>query len=182
MDLRFESFLPEAITEYAGDLVLTTKGEAPDDPAIQMLYYDEILGKHPTIITGMIMQRVDIPFGMENLVIGVDPGRRIGLSIFYRGREIESSSYSSIDGLASHLIEVINGLDAEKKIVRIGSGEMKTAREIAAILHLEFPSMLDLEFVDEDGTSPKIKHHNQRGKRDQLSARYISQRQGRRSI
>jgi len=35
-----------------------------------------------------------------------------------------------------------------------------------------------LEFVDERKTSLKIKNYNQRGKRDMMSAKYITQREG----
>ena len=46
------------------------------------------------------------------------------------------------------------------------------------MLKLKFCSSFELEFVDEYKTSLKIKNFNQRGKRDMLSAKYISQREG----
>ena len=46
------------------------------------------------------------------------------------------------------------------------------------MLNLQFCSSFELEFVDERKTSPKIKNFNQTGKRDMLSAKYISQRDG----
>jgi hypothetical protein len=45
------------------------------------------------------------------------------------------------------------------------------------MLNLEFCSSFELEFVDEQKTSLKIENFNQRGKRDMLSAKYISQRE-----
>lgn len=127
----------------------------------------------------MIMRKIDAQMETEDLVIGIDPGSRTGLSVFYRGKEIESSSYSSIEVLVAHLTEVISGLDARRKLIRIGSGEMRIAGRIEKMLNLEFPSGFEIEFVDESGTSPKIKNCNQRGKRDRLAARRISQREGR---
>ena len=114
----------------------------------------------------------------EDLILGVDPGQRIGLSIFYYGKEIESSFHSSVEELVFHIIQVLGGLRAKRKIVKIGNGNMKIAKQIVTVLNLNFCSSFELEFVDEQKTSLKIKNFNQRGKRDMLSAKYISQREG----
>ena len=114
----------------------------------------------------------------EDLILGVDPGQRIGLSIFYYGKEIESSFHSSVEELVFHIIQVLGGLRAKRKIVKIGNGNMKIAKQIVTSLNLNFCSSFELEFVDEQKTSLKIKNFNQRGKRDMLSAKYISQREG----
>jgi hypothetical protein len=125
----------------------------------------------------MMMQRLNPDFE-EDLILGVDPGQRIGLSIFYYGREIESSLYSSVEELVFHIIEILGGLRAKRKIVKIGNGNMKIAKQIVSVLNLNFCSSFELEFVDEQKTSLKIKNFNQRGKRDMLSAKFISQREG----
>ncbi len=124
------------------------------------------------------MQRLNPDFEEEDLIFGVDPGQRIGLSIFYYGKEIESSFYSSVEELIFHIIEVLGGLRAKRKIVKIGNGNMKIAKQIVTMLNLNFCSSFELEFIDEQKTSLKIKNFNQRGKRDMLSAKYISQRDG----
>ena len=51
-------------------------------------------------------------------------------------------------------------------------------KKLSSMLNLKFCSSFELEFVDERKTSPKIKNFNQRGKRDMLSAKFISQRDG----
>jgi len=126
------------------------------------------------------MQRLNPDFEEEDLIFGVDPGERIGLSILYYGKEIESSFYSSVEELVFHIIEILGGLRAKRKIVKIGNGNMKIAKQIVTVLNLNFCSSFELEFVDEQKTSLKIKNFNQRGKRDMLSAKYISQREGHR--
>lgn len=177
LDIQYDSFLPQDIPKYTGNVIFTTRNEAPKDTSIPMLF-EEIFDKHSTIITGLILQKLQLNFEREDLVIGVDPGSRIGLSIFYYGIEIESSLHSSISGLVSHIITILAELKAKKKIVKIGNGNMMIAKEIGTMLNLKFCSSFELEFVDEHKTSPKIKNYNQRGKRDRLSAKYISQRQG----
>lgn len=124
------------------------------------------------------MQRLNSDFEEEDLILGIDPGQRIGLSIFYYGKEIESSFHSSVEKLVFHIIQVLGGLRAKRKIVKIGNGNMKIAKQIVTVLNLNFCSSFELEFVDEQKTSLKIKNFNQRGKRDMLSAKYISQREG----
>jgi len=124
------------------------------------------------------MQRLNPDFEEEDLILGIDPGQRIGLSIFYYGKEIESSFHSSVEKLVFHIIQVLGGLRAKRKIVKIGNGNMKIAKQIVTVLNLNFCSSFELEFVDEQKTSLKIKNFNQRGKRDMLSAKYISQREG----
>jgi len=157
-------------------LVLTTRKEAPIDCEKPMLHED-IFENHPTVIRGLMIQKLSLGYE-EELIIGVDPGQRMGLSIFYFGREIESSFISSIDELVLHIIEVLGGLRAKRKVVKIGNGNMKIAKDIVTMLNLKFCSSFELEFVDERKTSLKIKNFNQRGKRDMLSAKYILQREG----
>ena len=55
---------------------------------------------------------------------------------------------------------------------------MNIAKKIEKLLNLRFCSSFELEYVDESKTSLKIKNFNQRGKRDMLSAKFISQREG----
>ena len=156
---------------------MTTRKEAPVECEKPMLY-EEIFEHHPTVIRGLMIQKLDLGFDEEELVIGVDPGQRIGLSVFYYGREIESSFHSSVENLVFHVIRIMGGLRAKRKIVKIGDGNMIIAKEIVTMLNLKFCSSFELEFVDERKTSMKIKNFNQRGKRDMLSAKYISQRDG----
>ncbi|NNL58163.1 MAG: hypothetical protein HKP31_01640 [Nitrosopumilus sp.] len=177
LNLPFDSILPEEILNYSGNLVLTTKQESPKKCKKPVLHED-IFENHPTVIKGLMMQKLNLDFLEEDLILGVDPGKRIGLSIFYYGKEIESIFHSSVEDLVFHVIGVLGGLRAKRKIVKIGNGDMKIAQQIATMLNLKFCSSYDLEFVDERKTSLKIKNFNQRGKRDMLSAKYISQRDG----
>ena len=162
-------------------MILTTYDEVPKETTIPVLHED-ILEQHPTVIQGIITQKLDSGYNKDQLVIGIDPGQTIGLSIFYLEKEIESSQFNSIDELVSHIIQVLAGLRATKKIIKIGNGNMVLAKKISNLLNLKYCSDFELEFVDERSTTHKIKHHNQRGKRDMLSARYITQRKGHRHI
>ena len=69
-------------------------------------------------------------------------------------------------------------LRAQKKILKIGNGDMIIANKIVQLLNLKFCSNFEIEFVDETNTTLKIKNYNQRGKRDMLSAQFITHRTG----
>ena len=125
-----------------------------------------------------MMQKLNLDFEEEVLILGIDPGKRIGLSIFYYGQEIESSFHLSAEDFVFHIIQILGGLRAKRKIIKIGNGNMEIAKQIVSMLNLKFCSSFELEFIDEHKTSLKIKNFNQRGKRDMLSAKYISQRDG----
>lgn len=175
--MPYDSLLPEEIDSYQGNLVLTTFKEAPEFSKKPMLH-EEIIDKDPVLIQGLMIQKLGGDLDNNELVLGIDPGFRTGLSVFYYGKEIESTIFISIEALVIHVAKILAELRADRKIVKIGNGNMNLAKEISELLNLRFCSDFELEFVDERKTSLKIKNYNQRGKRDMMSAKYISQREG----
>ena len=177
LNLNFDSLLPEEINNFEGSLILTTSNEAPKFSQKPMLY-EEIMDKVPAVIRGLMIQKLESGLEKNELILGIDPGQRIGLSVFYFGKEIERTIYTSVEQLVTHVVIILGELRATKKIVKIGNGNMKLAKKITTLLNLRFCSDFELEFVDERRTSLKIKNYNQRGKRDMMSAKYITQREG----
>jgi len=177
LDLPFDSILPGDISNYSGNLILTTKEEIPTKCEKPILDED-VFDQHFTVIRGLMIKKLSLGYEDQDLIIGIDPGKRIGLSIFYFGKEIESSFHSSIENLVLHIIKILGNLSAKRKIIKIGNGNMGIAKKIQELLNLRFCSSFELEYVDESNTTLKIKNFNQRGKRDMLSARFISQRNG----
>lgn len=177
LKLQYDSLLPEEIESYEGGLILTTFKEAPEFSK-KLIFHEEIMDKDPVVIQGLMIQKLQVGLDKNELVIGIDPGFRSGLSVYYYGKEIERSIFTSVESLVMHIAKILAELRADKKIVKIGNGNMNLAREIASLLNLRFCSDFELEFVDEQKTSLKIKNYNQRGKRDMMSAKYISQREG----
>lgn len=177
LELTYDSLLPKDIPYYDGNLILTTKQEAPKTCEKPILF-DDVFEQHVTIIRAKMLQTLEMKYQEDELVVGVDPGQRIGLSVSYLGRQIESSHHYSVEKLVMHIIMILGSLRAKRKIVKIGNGNMKIAKEIGDMLNLRFCSSFELEFVDERRTSTKVKNYNQGGKRDRLAAKYISQRKG----
>ncbi len=156
---------------------MTTSKEAPEFSKKPILH-EEIIDKDPVVIQGLMIQKLQVGLDENELVLGIDPGSRTGLSVFYYGKEIERSIFNSVESLVMHIAKILAELRADRKIIKIGNGNMSLAKDIMALLNLRFCSDFELEFVDESKTSLKIKNYNQRGKRDMMSAKYITQREG----
>ena len=181
LKLSYDSVLPEEIASSDKRLILTTVRESEKIQS-NLIMFDDEFDYDPTIIRGKIVEKLDSGIHHGSLVIGIDPGSRIGLSIFYREKEIESSIYTSVDDLISHIVKILVGLNGKRKVVKVGNGNMKIARQITNLLNLRFCSHFELEFVDERKTSLRVRNYNKRGERDKISARYITQREGYRHL
>jgi hypothetical protein len=181
LKLNYDSVLPEEITCLDRRLILTTMSESLQIPT-NLVLLDDDFNYHPTIVKAKIIKKLQSRLNEGSLVIGIDPGNRIGLSIFYYDKEIESSFYTSIDELVSHIVKILVGINARRKVIKIGNGTMRIARHIVNSLNLQFCSHFELEFVDERKTSLKIRNYNKRGERDKISARCITQREGYRHL
>ena len=177
LGMNFDSILPKDIPYFDGDIILTTEKEAPKNSIIPLLF-DDITDKDTEVIQGLISQKLDQGLNDNQLLLGIDPGKQIGLSVYYLGNEISSSFFVSTEKLIQKVISILAELKAKHKIIKIGNGDMQMANEIAKLLNLKFCSNFEIEFVDERNTSLKIKNFNQRGKRDMLSAQFITQRSG----
>ena len=128
--MNFDSILPKEIPYFDGDIVLTTEKEAPKNPVIPLLF-DDITDKDTEVIQGLISQKLDQGLNDNQLLLGIDPGKQIGLSIYYLGNEISSSFFVSTDKLIQKIISILAGLKARHKIIKIGNGDMQMANEIA---------------------------------------------------
>ena len=177
LDLPFDSILPEEISNYRGNLILTTRKETPLNCETPILHED-VFDQPFSVIRGLMIQKLETGLEKNELVLGIDPGHRTGLSVYYFGKEIEKSLFTSVEGLVLHIANILAELKADRKIVKIGNGNMNLAKEITYLLNLRFCSDFELEFVDERKTSLKTKNYNQRGKRGMMSAKYITQREG----
>lgn len=178
LGIHFDSLLPDQIRTYAGHLALTTISEYPKPECnTPVLFFEDMIDYPPAVVCGLMLRKISCQ-SSSLVVVGIDPGQQNGLSILYCGQEIESSTHSSVESLVYKIIDIFAKLPARRKLIKIGDGDMKTANEIIRVLNLRFCSSFELELVDESRTSPKIKNFNCRGKRDILSARYISRRDG----
>jgi RNase H-fold protein (predicted Holliday junction resolvase) len=178
LGLPFDSVSPEEAALIDSQLVITTEQERSLVGKKNMLL-DSELDEEPALIRAKILRRSMGIHQDDQLVIGIDPGNRIGVAVFYLNKEIESQVLTSVRKSVDLVSVLIRGTMSRKKIVRIGYGDPVMARQIANKLHEKFSDSITIEFVDEHGTSSiRASDVNRRGIRDKLSARVIALRKG----
>jgi hypothetical protein len=179
MNLQFESLSPQEAALSNAKVIITTKDEAEILKRKDILL-DTELEKFPILMKAKILRYSMGPRYSDLLTIGIDPGKRIGVSIIYMHNEIACFVESSPSKVVQLVSILLAGIDSKKKTVRIGDGDLYMARLIATILKSRFNSLVDIEIVDEWGTSlPHNIGKNRRGIRDISSARKIALRNGR---
>jgi hypothetical protein len=179
MNLQFESLSPEEAAISDAKIVITTKDEAEILRRKDILL-DTELEKLPILMKAKILRRSMGPYYSEHLTIGVDPGKRIGISVIYMNSEIGCFVESTPSKVVRLISVLLDDIDSKKKTVRIGDGDLYMARLIATMLRSRFDGPVQIEIVNEWGTSlPHNTGKNRRGIRDISSARKIALRNGR---
>lgn len=170
-NLRFVSLTPAKAIEERFWPVITTKGETGDFRFASIAI--EELDEDPLIMEGQILSHA-LRDTKQVLLIGVDPGSRIGLAVYYGGMKLGSLTLNSVDMLEQKLEAVTQRVPHSSAMIRIGNGSPRQSRAIAEMISSEVPDAV-IEIVDEKGTS----NTNLRGlTRDQIAAEKIAFRKG----
>jgi hypothetical protein len=182
MELQFDSLSPEEAAVSNAKVIITTQDEAGIVNTKGIIMIDTELEKYPAIAKAKILRSIMGERVIDDqLIIGIDPGSRIGISAIYMHHEIasavvESSTQDAINNVAA----MLGGIESRKKVVKIGDGNIAMANQIARMLKMKFKDGISIEIVDEHGTSlPQNIDANRRGARDRSSARTIAFRSGR---
>ena len=178
MNLSFESVSPYEDINSIVQLIFTTHKEKKLIKSRKVLCFEDISGIQ-TIAKEMIFSRL-FSSGEDMLLIGIDPGDRTGIILFYRGIEILNEVTLSLDKTLSTLTNIITNSQAKQKVVRIGDGDLKKTNYIAGRLFEEFKELIDIEIVNEKGISKMTNPIRFKGPKDLRSARIISLRRGKR--
>ncbi len=170
-DLPFSSALPGSDCGEC-DLVLTTAEEAGQFGSRAMAL--EELNENPGIFKGQVVSRLS---GTGDVVlVGVDPGKRTGLAVFYGQTKLAFNTFDSAAAVCSRVGAFAKGLPSSRLLVRVGNGNRAMATKLVDGLRREVPTAT-IEVVDESGTSAgssKMKGVQ----RDQVAAAKIAFRKG----
>jgi len=178
LQLNYEELSPsEAVNSYSR-IIITSKEESSIFKKKNIMV-DSELNENPVIIKAKILRKLIKSHTYDQLTIGIDPGNRIGISIFYLHDEIESVVLSTIELTLNFIIEILYEIKEKKKIVRIGDGNINMARSIAFLIKANFKDLVHVEIVNEHGTSSiQNNESNRRILKDKSSARLIAFRNG----
>lgn len=173
--MKFDVLEPKEMPRYGGHIILTTRAEARlicRAVHRRALLFPDELKRGSAVALALLLRRCGV-FG-DDLLIGIDPGKRLGLAVSYAGREVEASMFVSEGILTSHVYDMVRGIGPSSYIIRIGDGEMSSAMRIRETLVNAGLRPSCIVTVDETGTSPREQNCNRRGKRDILAARAIA--------
>lgn len=177
MEMQFDSLSPEEAALSNAKVIITTRDEAGIVNRKGVVMLDTELEKYQAIAKAKILRGILGELADDQLTIGIDPGSRIGMSAIYLHQEIASTVESSPEDAIDHVSAMLGGIESHKKLVKIGDGDMSMARQMASMLKAKFRDKVDVEIVDEHGTSQNT-DANKRGARDRSSARTIAFRSG----
>jgi len=170
-ELPFSSALPGSDCRDC-ELVLTTADEAEQFGGVALALED--IDDNPGIFKGQIMSRLNGEG--DTILVGVDPGKRTGLAVFYGHTKLAFNTFDSAAAVCSRVGSFARALPASRVLVRVGNGNRSMVTRFVDGFRREVPSAT-IEVVDESGTSTasaKMKGVQ----RDQVAAAKIAFRKG----
>jgi hypothetical protein len=130
------------------EVVLTTADEAERFGGKALAL--ENLDENPGVFKGQVVSRLN---GKNDLVlIGIDPGKRTGLAVFYGQTKLAFNTFDSVVAVCSRVGLFARGVPASRTLVRVGNGNRSMATKLVEGLRREVPDAT-IELVDESGTS-----------------------------
>jgi hypothetical protein len=179
-NIPFLSLMPNEPIPVEITAVLTTEKEKHLINHEKIFVYDE-----NTDVEAMINTALQTSQGRENyerLVIGIDPGERLGLAVLADGKVIQTEACSSVGETLERVKGIIRSFEntsVNSISVKVGDGVPSCKQEILQALDTVLPQDIVLESVSEAGTSRHlIEAKNRRGLRDMVSATRIAGRNG----
>ena len=176
MNIGFSSLSPEEASRTNAKIIITTKNEASlirrED-----LIFDFQLDTSPAVFKALLLKNLSGNYIEDILVIGVDPGNRIGIYVLYLHTELYSTVRSSLREAVKFIMNILSCINSSKKILKIGNGDSIKCNHIAQEIKNQNGSVR-IEIVNEFGTSRNILP-NCRRNRDVGSAKSIAFRSGR---
>jgi hypothetical protein len=149
--LRFSSLSPGQVVDSAKDLVVTSRAEISAFGGSAVVTIED-LNEDPLIMEGQLLSRL-LDSSRRNLLIGIDPGSRIGVAMFYGGRGLGALTSNSVERSVESLVTLVKEVPHSSLSVKIGGGEPKSSLRLASLLRERLPSSASVEIVDESGTS-----------------------------
>ncbi len=178
MNLPFDSVSPTENIDLSVQLILTTKRERKLLGVRPMLCLEDLVGT--SCIAREKIFSMLYSGGKDILVIGIDPGKNTGIVAHYREKNMIEKVTRSLRETLSLISDLVKKSQAEVKVIRIGDGDPKIARTIATNLIRILGREIEVEIVNERGTSIIADTNHAKESKDLRSARIISFRKGKR--
>jgi hypothetical protein len=172
-NLRFVSLTPSQAANEVPEPIITTKNELGLFNVVSIPIED--LDENPLIMEGQILSKI-LSESKRVILIGVDPGLRTGVVVFYGGSGLGSFTVNSVDSLQWKVVSLVRSIPHADVVIKVGDGAPKLSKRIIKVLNDQLPEAR-VEVVDERGTT--IKRPKSRGlSKDQRAAERIAFRKG----
>jgi hypothetical protein len=172
-NLRFVSLTPTQAATKASEPILTTKSELGLFSVVTIPI--EELDENPMIMEGQILSKT-LKENKRVILIGVDPGMRMGVVVFYGGTGLGSFTVNSIDVLEWRVLSLVRNIPHSDVVIKVGDGAPELSRRIIQVMTERLPEA-KVEVVDERGTT--MNRLRLRGQtKDQRAAERIALRKG----
>lgn len=168
LGIPFSAHLPWE--QFRASLVLTTRDEARAGWGSKVLLYEDLTGDR-LVDSALVLSSVN--GGKDDLVVGLDPGNRIGVVVQYGGTIVHEGVCRSPREVASILRRLL-ALRARTRVVKLGFGDPERAMAIVKEVRELLEKGYELQLVDERNTT----HSGARARRDVEAALRISRRRG----
>lgn len=134
----------------------------------------------PTSDFGKITSRL-FKARKEELLIGVDLGKRTGVAAYFGNRLIANEVISPWEDAVLFIVEILK-MGFNRKVLKIGRGDRDAAEELKRVLQSRFGD-LEIYFIDERRTTKTAKKKGNQGKeKDKISAIEIAHKNGERVV
>ncbi|MER3601813.1 MAG: hypothetical protein C4339_03740 [Nitrososphaerota archaeon] len=175
LGLRYQSLTPSSL-EPEGYVVLTTSRERRAIRKGRVLVLEELLkDRHRArqlLVDSLIGE------GEHELIIGLDPGKRIGLVAFYGPFPVEVRVHERPSEIVRTVLSLVRASPARVRRVRVGNGDQERARRLLAALLPRLKGTAIIELVDERGSNYTHPALASELRRDARAAAAIAFRQG----
>jgi len=175
--LDFLSLTPYESIPVDIEVVITTAEERHLIKHPKVLVYSN--GTNPSEIVNEAVRTIQRRKSHETIVVGVDPGKTLGLAVLSDGNVLETVTCLSTEETVNTIANALTKLQAETYIVRVGNGAPSITAELLSLLDDTLPKNVAIEVVKEAGTSRFVGENLHKHRlRDALSAVKIAERRG----
>ncbi len=172
-NLGFVSLTPTQAATKVSEPIITTKSELGLFSVVTIPIED--LDENPLIMEGQILSKT-LKENKRVILIGVDPGLRMGVVVFYGGAGLGSFTVNSIDVLEWKIFSLVRNIPHSEVVIKVGDGAPELSRKIIRMMTERLPEA-KVEVVDERGTT--MNRMKSRGQtKDQRAAERIALRKG----
>ncbi len=157
-------------------VLISTELTEKTDEIPFMLTYNELDDPKDVVVKAIQISQGRPKY--DQLFVGVDPGKRIGIAMVSNSGVLFSTTSLSVDKAVRTIIELLDNIQADRKVVKVGDGGGIYCKKLIDSLSYELPLNVSLEIVNESGTSSGNGRTMKRSMIDMASAAVISTRNG----